>query len=168
MAATATTSWGKAADKPTANGTGKGNGSTLPPIKKEDQKPTTPAAASNVPTSTPNTTNMTPRERYLAEKAKNGGITTNATAVAQPPQDAVLALVQELLKAGGFSRRLTWKERRALRAIERACDRVRNAVHEAFDKQPDSVARAIDGFAALEAICRFELLKAPLCSQTKK
>lgn len=137
--------------KSVGNGAAKGgNGST--PHKRDDQSKLPPV------TQKPADRELTPKEKYLQNKQQNGGVFTSATT---KPQDATLALAQELLKAGGFGRRLTWRERRALRAVERACDSVRRAVGDVFDAPPASVSSAIDGLAALEAICRLEAMKAP-------
>jgi translation initiation factor IF-2 len=78
---------------------------------------------------------------------------------ATAPVDATMRRFEELLRNGGFTRRLTWRQRRALRKIERRCDRVRTALHDAFaGEPPEGVLVSMDSLAALEAVARLEML----------
>ncbi len=85
------------------------------------------------------------------------------------PVDATMRRFEELLRAGGFTRRLTWRQRRALRKIERRCDRVRTALHDAFaGTPPEGVMRSMDSLAALEAVARLEMLCEPGPTSSKR
>jgi hypothetical protein len=77
-----------------------------------------------------------------------------------PPADAALARAMELLKAGGFTRRMSWRDRRALRKIERNIDRVRQSLQDAFPDSENSIAKSLDSLAHIEVTARLEMMRA--------
>lgn len=77
-----------------------------------------------------------------------------------PPTDAALARAMELLKNGGFTRRLTWRDRRNLRKLERKIDAVREQLHQAFPDTNSSVAKSLDSLAHIEVTARLEMMRA--------
>lgn len=98
-------------------------------------------------------------EKDAAEKAAKEAAAAEADAMASVPE-----CVQGLLVAGGFTRRLTWRERRGLRRVERAAERLRTCIEQTLGKErcEGAFARyAYDGLAHIEVACRLELLRNP-------
>lgn len=72
--------------------------------------------------------------------------------------------VQAILAAGGFTRRLTWRQRWALRKVEKAAEKLRARVESALGLESCEGAfgrYAFDGIAHIEVACRLELMRKP-------
>jgi hypothetical protein len=79
------------------------------------------------------------------------------------PENPVLAQVVDLIETGALTRRLTWKEKRKLRRIEKAVDAVRTAISDAFDGEElaEDMERAATDLAMIEVIARLLMLRTP-------
>jgi len=92
-------------------------------------------------------------DREAREKAEREKAAIEAATVA--------GQVRGLLQKGGFARRLTWAERVKLRRIERASDKVRARLEDAFGKEGQNafIENALDSLAHIEVAARLELLR---------
>ena len=77
------------------------------------------------------------------------------------PTDAALARAMELLKGGGFTRRLTWRDRWRLRRVEKAIDNVRQRLQDAFPAADSVMAKSLDSLAHIEVTARLEMMREP-------
>ncbi len=86
------------------------------------------------------------REEMLAEMAE------------QMP--GTLKSAKALLEGGGFQRRMTWAERRAMRRIEHRTDQLRAEITRAFDDRPSEfVGSTLDSLTHIEVGARLELMR---------
>ena len=82
----------------------------------------------------------------------------------QRPQAAgALKRTSDLLERGGFTRALTWRDRRALKRIERSARAMRSSLLRAFAGQESTafVRQACDSLAHIEITSRLELMAEP-------
>lgn len=75
-----------------------------------------------------------------------------------PATIATKGRVLELLAAGNFTRRLTWKEKRALKKLNIATERVRDVLGYAFSADALFMREALAHLAHIETAARLELL----------
>ena len=87
-----------------------------------------------------------------------------AEAASKEKEEEPLECVEALLRAGGFTRRLPWRKRRQLRAVERAAEKLRARVEKALGPEnceSQFAVYAFDSVARIEVACRLELLRRP-------
>lgn len=71
-----------------------------------------------------------------------------------------LRSARSLLEGGGFQRRMTWGERRAMRRIENGADKLRREISRAFDgRESEFVVSSLDSLTHIEIGARLEMMR---------